>query len=96
LCGFSVEAETSAPPFNLRTKFPGKTYEVNTDCGNVTFGVGIIGETKQQTRLSNTGVTDEEKLEKVIVSISTVRQPEIGKLVNLFRGDGQTGDAAIL
>jgi hypothetical protein len=50
-----------------------KTYEVNTDRRDVAFGVGIIGKTKQQARLSNTGVTDEEQLEKVVVSISMVR-----------------------
>jgi hypothetical protein len=46
------------------------TYEVNTDGRNVAFRVGIIGESEQQTRLSNTGVSDEEELEEVIVSIS--------------------------
>lgn len=48
------------------------TYEVNTDGRNVAFRVGVIGETEQQARLSNTGVSDEEELEEVIVSI-TVR-----------------------
>lgn len=51
-----------------------ETYEVNADCRDVAFGVGIISETKQQARLSNTGVTDEEQFEEVIVSISMVRQ----------------------
>jgi hypothetical protein len=46
------------------------TYEVNTDSRNVAFRVGVIGETEQQARLSNTGVSDEEQLEEVIVSIS--------------------------
>lgn len=43
-------------------------YEVDTDCGDVRLGVGVVGETQQQAGLSNTGVTDEEELEKVIVS----------------------------
>jgi hypothetical protein len=43
-------------------------YEVDTDCGDVRLGVGVVGETQQQARLSNTGVTDEEELEEVIVS----------------------------
>jgi hypothetical protein len=44
------------------------TYKVNTDGGDVGLGVGVIGESQQQTRLSNTGVTDEEELEEVVVS----------------------------
>lgn len=62
--------------YSLAAKHPAasETYEVNADCRDVAFGVGIIGKTKQQARLSNTGVTDEEQLEKVIVSISMVRQ----------------------
>jgi len=46
------------------------TYEVNTDSRNVAFRVGVISKTEQQAGLSNTGVSDEEKLKKVIVSIS--------------------------
>jgi len=48
-----------------------RTYEVYTDGGNVAFRVGIVGETKEQTGLSNTRVSDEEKLEKVIISIAS-------------------------
>lgn len=44
------------------------THKVNTDGGDVGLSVGIVGESQQQARLSNTGVTDEEELEKVIVS----------------------------
>lgn len=57
--------------FRLRSPAESRsTYEVNTDGRNVAFRVGVIGETEQQTRLSNTGVSDEEELEEVIVSIS--------------------------
>ena len=45
------------------------TYEVNTDGGDVRLGVGVVSETQQQTRFSNTRVTDEEKLEEVVVSV---------------------------
>ena len=44
------------------------TYEVNPNSRDVAFRVGVIGETEQQARLSNTGVSDEEELKKVIVS----------------------------
>lgn len=45
------------------------TYEIDTDGRNVGFCVGIVGETQQQARLSNTGVTDKEELEEVVVSM---------------------------
>jgi hypothetical protein len=45
------------------------TYEINTDGRDVAFGIGVIGESEQQARLSNTGVSDEEELEEIIVSI---------------------------
>lgn len=44
-------------------------YEVDTDCGDVGLGVCVVGESQQQARLSNTGVTDEEQLEEVVVSM---------------------------
>lgn len=44
------------------------TYEIDTDGRNVGFGVGVIGETKQQAGLSYTRVADEEELEEVVVS----------------------------
>lgn len=47
-------------------------YKVDTDCGNVGLGVGVIGKSQEQARLSNTGVTDEEQLEEVIVSAQVV------------------------
>lgn len=47
-------------------------YKVDADCGNVGLGVGVIGKSQEQTRLSNTGVTDEEQLEEVIVSAQVV------------------------
>lgn len=44
------------------------TYEVNADGRDVALGVGVIGESQQQTRLSDTRVTDQEELEEVVVS----------------------------
>lgn len=45
-----------------------QTYEIDTNGGNVAFSVGIICEAQQQTRLSNTGVTNEKELEEVIAA----------------------------
>lgn len=47
-------------------------YKVDADCGDVGLGVGVIGKSQEQTRLSNTGVTDEEELEEIIVSARVV------------------------
>ena len=54
------------------------TYEVNADSGDIAFCVGIVGKSKQQARLSNTGVSDKEELEEVVVSSSMVRDTEDG------------------
>jgi hypothetical protein len=44
------------------------TYEVDADGGDVGLGVGVVGESQQQARLADTGVTDEQQLEEVVVS----------------------------
>lgn len=41
-------------------------YKVNSNGGNVGFGVGVVCEPKQQTRLSHTGVSDEEQFKEVV------------------------------
>jgi len=46
------------------------TYEVDTNGGDVALRVCVVGKTKEQAGLSDTGVADEEELEKVIVSMS--------------------------
>lgn len=45
-----------------------RAYKVNTDCGDVRLGVSVVGESQKQAGLSNTGVSDEEQFEEVIVS----------------------------
>ena len=45
------------------------TYEVDADGGDVGLGIGVVGESQEKARLSNTGVTDEEQLEEVVVSV---------------------------
>ena len=47
---------------------PGKAYEVDADGGDVRLGVRVVGESQQQTGLADTGVSDEEELEEVVVS----------------------------
>lgn len=48
-----------------------RPYEVDTDRGDVALRVGVIGESKKQTRLSYTGVSNEQELEQVVVSVNT-------------------------
>jgi len=47
-------------------------YEVDTDSGDVGFGIGVVGEAKEQAGLADTGVTDEQQLEEVVVSVGGV------------------------
>jgi hypothetical protein len=44
------------------------TYEVDADGGDVGLGIGVVGKSQKEARLSDTGITDEEELEQVIVS----------------------------
>ena len=57
------------------------TYEVDTDGGDVGLCVGVVGESQKKARLSNTGVTDEEKLEEIIVSVNIGGQFRLRELV---------------
>ena len=43
-----------------------RTYKIDSDSGDVGFSVGIIGKSKQQTRLPDTGISDEEQFKEVI------------------------------
>jgi hypothetical protein len=57
----------------------GSTYEVHADGGDVAFCVGIVGESKQQARLSDSRISDEKELEEVVVSIRRVRHLAMGR-----------------
>lgn len=82
ICSFTVLPSSSIvlifcfghqqPHFGqVSTRQSGRSaYEVNTNCGDVGLGVGVVGETQEQAGLSNTGITDEEELEEVIVSVA--------------------------
>lgn len=43
-----------------------KPYKINTNSRDVTFGISIICETQQETRLSYTRVTNKQKLEQIV------------------------------
>jgi hypothetical protein len=58
-----------------------RTYKVNADSRNVGFSVCIICESKQQTRLSNTGVSDEEEFEKVVAVVKEKRTEVVVRTV---------------
>lgn len=63
------------------------TYEVYTDSGNVALRVGVIGKPKQQARLPDTGVSNEEEFEEIVVSNLTVRAKEISLPFAEFDGE---------
>ena len=42
------------------------THEVDTNSRNVRLGVSVVGKPEQQTRLSDAGISDQEKLKEVI------------------------------
>jgi len=44
------------------------TYKVDTDGRYVGLSVGVVGESQEKTRLSDTRVADEEELEEVLES----------------------------
>ena len=47
----------------------GWTHKVDADGRDVALGVCVVCETEKQAGLSDTRVTDEEKLEEVVVSV---------------------------
>lgn len=59
------------------------THEVNTDGGDVGLSVGIVGESEEETRLSNTGVSDKEELEEIVVSVKAVSAHVAGDTAKL-------------
>jgi len=78
ICSFTVLPSSSivlifCPELATSSRIPGRivawgTYKVDTNGGDIGLGVGIVSESQKQARLSDTGVTDEEELEEVVVS----------------------------
>ena len=57
------------------------TYEINTNCGNIRLRIGVIGETKQQTRFTHARIANQEELEqKVAVKQSGGRMERIVRM----------------
>lgn len=67
----------------------GNAYEVNADRGDVGLGVGVVGEPQEQARLSDTGVSDEEELEEIVVSGVTLEGAVRKGLAVELQGRGQ-------
>jgi uncharacterized protein YcfJ len=42
------------------------TYKINANGGNVRLGVRVVGESEQQTRLSDTGISNEKEFKEII------------------------------
>ena len=43
------------------------THEIDTNRRDVALGVGIVGEAQQKAGLSDTGVTNQDQLEDIVV-----------------------------
>ena len=69
------------------------TYEVDADSRDVGLCVGVVGEPQQQARLADTGVTDEQQLEEVVVS-GIVLAAEAGAGAGAAAGDGEAARVA--
>lgn len=51
------------------------THKVDANRRDVGLGVCVVGEPKQQARLADTGVADEQQLEEIVVSIGRLAGP---------------------
>jgi len=50
----------------LSVQFDRSNLKVNTNGGNVGFGVSVVRESKEQTRFTDAGVSNKEQLEQII------------------------------
>ena len=50
------------------------THEVDADGRDVALCVCVVSKAQQEARLADTGVTDEDKLEDVVVLLRTARE----------------------
>ena len=58
----------------LAVELDGADLEVDADGRDVGLGVGVVGEPKEQTRLSNAGVANQEQLEQIIAEENLSRK----------------------
>jgi hypothetical protein len=49
-----------------------KTYKIDSNGRNVRFRVRVVGKSKQQTGLSDTGVSNKEQFKKVIAAVPRI------------------------
>jgi len=53
--------------YRLPVKLYSSDFKVDTYCGNVGLSVCVVGKSQKQARLSHSRVSDEKKLEKVVI-----------------------------
>lgn len=80
-----LEDNSKCPPQKNNKTVSRDTYEIHANSRDVAFCVGVIGKSKEQTRLSNARISDKEEFEEVIVSIHVVRTRQ-SRLLGLSRG----------
>jgi hypothetical protein len=74
------------------------THKIDTDGRDVGLGVGVIGKSQKQARLSNTGISDEEELEEIVVSEKAVHVRKMSSRIasrHLKRNQSQAGAPAM-
>jgi len=63
----------------LSVKLDGPDLEVDSDGGDVGLGVGVVGETEEETTLSYSAISNKKELEEVVV---------FGRHISEVRGNG--------
>jgi len=67
-----LEDNLKCPPQKNNKTVSRDTYEIHANSRDVAFCVGVIGKSKEQTRLSDAGISDKEELEEIVVSVHFV------------------------
>lgn len=71
------------------------THEIDTDSRDIGLGVGVIGESQEQTRLSNAGISDEEELEEIVVSEGACQKAENPIILMRVQGEVVAGRSCV-
>lgn len=66
--------------FGLMEQSLKTTHEINSNSGNIGLSVCVISKSEQETRLSNTGVSDKEKLEEIIAARKNTKASELRRI----------------
>ena len=54
---------------NFILQLDGSDFEIDTNGADVRLAVGIVGKAKEQTRFTNTGISNQQQLEQIIIIV---------------------------